>query len=156
MASDFPAFVAKNIGDGTEVFEYLVSSTAGETLIVGDLAYYDTTSDTLKRCGADPALIAGISEVDSTVASTITPNSKIPIRLLSSRAVVGMSSSTTFVDASHTGEVYGIARSAAGHWQVDTSDAVNTRIIVLGGDTTTNTFYVKFIAANLQFDAVAS
>lgn len=155
-ASSFPAYVTQNIGDGTQVFEYPVSAVAGETLTVGELAFYDTTDDRLERCGADPALIAGISEVDSTVASTITPDGKIPLRVLSSRAVVAMASATVYDAATHIGVEYGVVRNGSGYWLVDTSDTSNVRVIVVGGDTVTNTFYVKFLAANLQFDAVAS
>jgi hypothetical protein len=82
MASDFPCHVTEGIEDG-DVQEFAVSTTAGETAAAaGELMYYDTATQTIKRCGADPALIAGIATGPSATARLLTPNNKIPLQLL--------------------------------------------------------------------------
>ena len=52
--------------------------------------------------------------------------------------------------------LYGIARLSSGNWAVDTTDTSNTRVIVKRVDIANGVFYVNFVAANLQFDAIAS
>lgn len=155
MASSFPAEVAQKIDIGSDVQPYTPSQVAGEVFVPGDLVFYDTVNFWMERCGADPALIAGISEVDSEEARVLTEDGKIPVRLLDTSAIVRMASATTPAEA-HVGVAYGIVRDANGHWLVDTADVVNTRVTVVGIDIATGSFYVKFIAANLQFDGIAS
>lgn len=158
MASDFPAYVASEYEHGTEVQEYTPSVVAGEVAAKpGELMFFDTATQTIKRCGADPALIAGISEVTSEDARVLTPNGKIPLRLLKSNALVAMCSATTPAEthvAVATG--YGIARLASGNWAVDIGDTSNTRVFVKRVDIANGIFFVSFQAANLQFDAIAS
>lgn len=156
MASDFAAHVTENIEIATDVQEYTPSATAGETAAAaGELMYFDTADQLLKRCGADPALIAGIAEVVSESAKVLTPNGKIPFRTLRSGAGVRMCSATTLSEA-NVGVAYGIARLASGHWGVDTTDTSATRVVVYRVDTVTNSAFVHFLAGNLQFDAVVS
>jgi hypothetical protein len=158
VASDFPAHVCAEYEHGTEVQEYVPSQTAGETAAKpGELMYYDTADQKIKRCGADPALIAGISEVASEAARVLTPNGKIPLRLLKTNALVRMCSATTPAEthvAVATG--YGLVRLSSGNWAVDTTDVANPRVFVKRVDITNGIFFVTFIAANLQFDAIAS
>lgn len=159
MASDFPAHVCAGHEHGSEVHEYAVSVTAGETAAkAGELMYFDTSTQTIKRCGADPALIAGIFEAgNSDVARLLTPNNKVPLRLLNPNALVRMCSATTPSEAHvavSTG--YGIARLSNGNWAVDIGDTSNGRVWVTKVDIPNGVFYVHFLAANLQFDAVAS
>jgi hypothetical protein len=158
MASDFPAYVTAEYEHGTEVMEFTPSTTAGETAAkAGELMYFDTATQTIKRCGADPALIAGISEVESEKARLLTENGKIPLRLLKPNALVAMCSATTPAEthvAVSTG--YGIVRLSSGNWAVDTGDTGNARVFVVRVDIAKGIFFVKFMAANLQFDAIAS
>lgn len=158
MASDFPAYVAAEYEHGTEVHEFTPSQTAGETAAAsGELMYYDTSDQKIKRCGADPALIAGISEVTSEEARVLTPNGKIPLRLLKPNALVGMCSATTPAET-HIGVAtgYGVVRLSSGNWAVDIGDTSNPRVMVKKIDINKGIFFVNFLAANLQFDAVAS
>lgn len=156
MASDFAATVVENIEIASEVQEYTPSAAAGEIAArPGELMYFDTADQLLKRCGADPSLIAGISEVVSESAKVLTPNGKIPFRLLKPMAGVRMCSATTLSEA-NVGVAYGIARLASGAWGVDTTDTSNTRVIVYRVDVGTNAAYVHFLAGNLQFDAIVS
>lgn len=156
MASDFPACVTAEVEHGSEVLEFIPSQTGGETLAkAGELWYYDTADQKVKRCGADPSLIGGISEVSSEAARVITPDGKIPVRALKSNGLVRMCSATTPAET-HVGVLYGIARLASGNWSVDTGDTSNTRVIVKKVDIPNGVFYVSFVATNLQFDAVAS
>lgn len=156
-AVSFPAHVTAEIEIGSDVQEYAVSTAAGETAAkAGELMYYDTATQTLKRCGADPALIAGIFEAgDSAVARLLTPDNKVPIRLLSAKCVVRMGSQVTPAET-HVGVAYGIVRDASGNWLVDTTDTVNTRVLVQRVDAAAGAFFVRFLPANLQFDAVVS
>lgn len=156
MASDFPAHVAAEYSHGTEVMEFTPSQTAGEVSAkAGELMYYDTSDQKIKRCGADPSLIAGICEGTSESWRTITPNGKIPLRLLKTNALVRMCSATTPAET-HVGVLYGVERLASGNWAVDITDTSNTRVLVKSVDIAKGIFFVTFIAANLQFDAIAS
>jgi hypothetical protein len=153
--SSFPATITEDI-EASSVQEYAVSVTSGETAAAsGELMYFDTSTQTLKRCGADPSLIAGIAEGASATWRLLTPNNKIPLRTLSPRCGVRMCSSTTLSEA-NVGVAYGIVRDANGFWAVDTTDTSNTRVFVYRVDTGANAAFVRFVAANLQFDAIAS
>jgi len=156
MASDFPCNVVAEIQHGSEVLEFVPSQTAGEVAAKpGELMFYDTADQKIKRCGADPALIGGICEGTSELWRVLTPNGKIPLRLLKPNVVVRMCSATTPAET-HVGVLYGIARLSSGNWAVDVGDTSNTRVIVKGVDIGTGAFFVNFVAANLQFDAIAS
>lgn len=154
--SDFPAHVTAEYEHGTEVQEFTPSQTAGEVSAkAGELMYYDTADQKIKRCGADPSLIAGICEGSSEAWRVLTPNGKIPLRLIKTNALVRMCSSTTPAET-HVGQTYGVERLASGNWAVDITDTGNARVIVKGVDIAKGVFFVSFIAANLQFDAIAS
>lgn len=156
MASDFAATVVENIEIASDVQEYTPSATAGEVAAgAGELMYFDTADQLLKRCGADPALIAGVAEVDSEKAKVLTPNGKIPFRVIRSGAGVRMCADTTLSEAD-VGVAYGIKRLSSGHWAIDTTDTSNTRVVVYRVDVAENAGYVHFLAANLQFDAIVS
>jgi hypothetical protein len=157
MASDFPCHVTAYVETGSEVLDFLVSTTGGETAAkAGELMYFDTSTQTLKRCGADPALILGISEVASDFARTITPDNRIPIRVLKPEALVRMCSATTPAETHLLVAGFGIVRLASGNWAVDTSDTSNIRVQVKRIDIAAGAFFVNFTAANLQGDAIAS
>jgi hypothetical protein len=156
MASDFPACVTAEVEHGSEVLEFVPSQVAGETAAkAGELVYYDTATQTSKRCGADPSLIAGISEVASESARVLTPDGKVPLRCLKPNATVRMCSATTPAET-HVGVLYGVVRLSSGNWAVDISDTSNTRVLVVKVDIPAGAFFVKFVAANLQYDAIAS
>lgn len=154
MASDFPAYVASEYESGTEVQEYTPGTTT-DAFVPGSFVFFDTATQLVKLCGADPALIAGISEVNSGDASVLTPNGKVPVRLLKPGAVVALCSATTLSEA-NVGVAYGIAKLASGNWGIDTTDTTATRVVVKRVDTAKNIAFVSFLAANLQFDAIAS
>jgi hypothetical protein len=156
-AKSFPCHVAAEYEAHTEVHEFPVSTVAGEKAAkAGELMFYDTADQRLERCGADPALILGIFEAgDSDVARQLTPDNLVPLRCLKPGALVRMGSAVEPAQ-SHIGNSYGIVRDADGNWLVDTTDAVNTRVIVKKIDVDSGSFFVSFIAANLQFDAIAS
>lgn len=150
----FPAQIARDHNKGSYVEEYTPSQTAGETFGYGDFVFL--AANVVKRCGADPAAITGISEVVSENARVITPNGKVPIRVLNSEAVLSMYSPTVPVEATHLNVAYGIARDANGMWFVDVSDAVNTRVLVVGLDIPNGIWYVKVLAGNLTNDTIVS
>lgn len=149
----FPASIAYNI-DKTVNEEYTPSQTGGETFGYGDFVFL--AANVVKLCGADPAAILGISEVVSQNARLITPNGKVPIRTLTSEAVIAMYSPTIPVEATHLNVAYGIARDGNGMWFVDVADVVNTRVTVVRLDIAGGIWYVKFLAANLTNDGIVS
>lgn len=155
MSSKFPPFFVAG-ADSYRVIGYKVDGAA--TFKAGNLVFFDTATQTLKVCGADPALIAGVSLIDATSAqgaTNIYPGFKGPVAVLSSDIEMGFSSTATPADTD-IGVAYGIVAAADGTWQVDTSDTTNTRVVVTRIDAANGIFYVRFLAANLQFDAVAS
>lgn len=155
-SSSFPASVAYGHHEST-VIDYVPSTDA---IIPGSLVYFDTGTATVKLCGADPSLIAGIAEAGLNTGGSpsgtlpIIASGKMPVRNLRSGCTVALSSPTTLSEA-NVGALYGIVNTS-GIWQLDTTDTTNTRVIVVRVDVKTNTAFVQFIAANLQFDGVAS
>lgn len=155
MATSFP--ITFSVGDNHPlVRNYPVYS--GETFSAGDLVYYDTSG--VRLCGADPALILGIAMTGSADASALLPSAQIPVAILTPDIVCIMSSATTPALA-NLFTAYGLVRTSAGLWRIDTSDTSNTRISVVDYSPHTGVFgqeawMVKFTAANLQGDAVAS
>lgn len=152
----FPAYVTRGEDQHSRVEEFTPGTAAGEVMVVGDFGVWDDANNWLERCGADPALIAGISEVDSEQARVLTASGKIPHRLLEAGVVLCMSSVTVYVEATHRAQEYGITRAAGGQWQVDVAKTgASARVLVIDGDAE-GRWYVTPLAANLQFDAIAS
>lgn len=155
--SDFPAYVTYNEDQGSEVEEYTPGTAAGEQMVVGDLAVWDDSNNWVERCGTDPALILGISEVDSEQARLLTTNGKIPIRVLKSNAVLCFSSATTPVEATHLFQEYGITRNASGRWQVDVAKTgASARVVVRRLDISEGRWYCTVLAEFLQADGIDS
>lgn len=158
MASDFPLTVTAQVEHGSEVMEFTPSQTAGETSAkAGELMYFDTATQTVKRCGANPALILGVAEVVSESARVLTPNGKIPIRILKPNALVRMCSATTPAETHRLTTLgYDITRLSSGAWAVNTASTANPRVQVKEIDIPSGAFFVSFFAANLQGDQIAS
>lgn len=160
MASTFKPQITGNVAGYPEVREYAV--TAAETFQVNELVYMDVATGKILVCGADPALIAGLSGAAAAFGlgtqwpGNIYDGTKIPVTLLRSDTKVFMSSTTTPL-ITHVGNSYGIARTS-NIWQVDIGDTSATRVVVVDIFNTPQQegFLVQFLAANLQFDAVAS
>lgn len=155
MPSSFPAHQAQQHDQSTNL-EYLPSATAGQTLAYGEFVTLSGASAI--RAGADPTVILGISEVDSEKAKTLTPNGKIPIRVLNEATVLCMSSATDPVEATHRNQQYGITRSGTtGFWQVDTAKTGATaRVEVIEVDPTQGKWYVRVIAQYLAAGTIIS
>lgn len=150
----FPARIAYG-HDFTVNEEFTPSATAGETMAYGEIC--TLASNVVKRAGADPASIIGLSEVDSEKAKLITPNGKIPIRVLSEKATLIMGSDTVPVEATHLNQAYGIVRDATtGFWKVDVSDTTNTRVVVVRLNIAEGLWYVRFLGANLADSGIVS
>lgn len=138
--------------------------TSGTAFSAGDLVLYDTTNNGLVRCGADPALIAGIAHQSSANASLYVPNGLVPVSILDASTPVVMALASGTPSDTLIGDAYGIARNADGFWEVDTSDTVATRVTIIdvfpsratsGADPRSfgqTWVVVNFLAANLQFD----
>lgn len=150
----FPPFLG-GPEEPSQLFDFAPDGAA--TFKTGALVYYDTSTKTLKECGADPALIAGVACGDAVPGTGKFPNTtgSIQALVLSPETVVCMASAVA-ADGSHVGTAYGVVKDASGFWAVDTTDVVNTRVVVVREDVTNNVYYVRFLAANLQFDAIAS
>lgn len=158
MATDFPPFVAYNHEDYDVHAVVVGAANAGKA---GTLCVFNTGTNQLDECGADPALILGLMTGPYT-ARTIYPGSKMPVINLSDNVVVGMCSATTPADA-HLQRLYGITKLASGNWSVDTTKAAGTeavpgtaRVKVVKVDISAGIFYCKYLAQFLQGDAVFS
>ncbi len=153
----FPAYVASRIETGTDVQEFTPSQVGGETFIVGDFVVWDAANDWAERAGANPTAILGISEVDSERARVLTPNGRVPIRMLTEKAILALSCTTTLTVAAHLLNEYGITRAAGGQWQLDVSKTGGTaRCVVVAIDIDTQTAYVKMLAEFLDGDGIDS
>jgi len=148
--SSFPARIS--YGHDHTYNASFTPGTSGDAFIPGDLVAYDTSADTVKRCGTNPTSIAGIAEVTSGDAAVITPSGKVPVRILTGGGVVLALSSTTTPTEAMVGDSYGITRSAAGFWQLDTSKTTtSSRMKVVAVDIPTETFFCVPHANLLQF-----
>jgi hypothetical protein len=153
MASNFPAYLAEGVDD-THVAEYPPASDAH--VVPGSLWFYDTSGNDANICGADPDLIAGISEVNSDLAEHITPDGKVPLRVITGpRALLALSSATTPAQ-SHVGDQYGITKAANGNWQLATAKTGgDARVLVHRVDITNGIFFCSVLNDQLQFATVA-
>lgn len=156
---------------GYPVVQQFPVYSGGSAFNAGELVFYDTTNNGVDRCGADPALILGIAHCGSADAS-LYPNSRIPVSILtpSSEIIMSIAGGTNPSDTL-VGDVYGVVRTTVGStsfWEVDLTDTTNTRVVVVGyrpsrltGGAAAlqpgqNFTMVRFLAANLQGDAIAS
>lgn len=150
----FPAQIAYNIDQSTNE-EYTPSQTGGETFGYGD--FVKLVANVAKLCTADPPSILGISEVVSQNARLLTPNGKVPIRVLSNQSVLLMSSLTVPVEATHLNVQYGITRDANGNWQVDVSKTgASARVEVIRLNIPEGLWFVKVIPAYLPNTNIVS
>ena len=158
MSSNFKPQVIGNVDGFPEVRYFPV--TAAQTFQIGELVYHDTSVATLKVCGADPSLIAGVSLADAAFGlgtqwpGNIYGGVSIPVALLKPDTKVFMASATTPA-AAHVGKSYGVVL-ASNVWRVDTTDESNTRVRVLDifNSPQQEGFLVQFLTANLQFSGI--
>jgi hypothetical protein len=154
MASTFHPVVQP--GSAQPVVRHLTCDSAA-TFVAGALVYLDTADGLIKECGADPANILGVAQC-SAAARAIYTGSRIPIQIITPEQIWAMCSSTTPAE-SHLTDAYGIVKST--YWKVDTSDTSATKVHVIdyapkSGEQGQEMFYVRFMAASLQGDAIAS
>jgi len=152
MASDFPAYIASGYED-TEVVAYPIASDAH--VVPGSFWFYDTTGNDANICGADPATIAGLSEIDSAEADDLTPDGQVPLRVIvGSKCRIALASATTPAQ-SHVGDQYGITL-ANGRWRLDVSKTgADARVLVRAVDITNGIFFCQVLNDQLQFAAIA-
>ena len=154
MATLFPAYVAQGYEAGTHVQPFVPAQGANEPFIVGDFVVCTTgESAEVERCGADPVLIAGISEISSEAGRVITPDGKVPVRIITGASVIiAISSTSTPVYATHVGNSYGITRASGGQWQLDISKTTtSSRARVVNVDVVNGIFFVVIHQNVLQF-----
>ena len=115
----------------------------------------------IQLCGADPALIAGLAEVDSAAsigANLIQFGGKVPIRIIrNSQLVLAFASSTTPAE-SHVGDQYGVTRNGSTpfNWLLDTAKTGgDARLLVSAVDITNGIFFCQVLNDQLQFAAIA-
>jgi hypothetical protein len=143
MASLFPGYVVQG-HDFTRVQEYTPSQVAGETFIYGDFTIWDDSNNWAERAGANPTAILGISEVSSEAARVLTPNGRVPIRLLFPGVVIALSSTTTPSIDTHVQNEFGITRASGGQWQLDTSKTGgNARMLVVRVDVDAGIYFCE-------------
>lgn len=140
--------------DGSSVEEY----TPNAAFVKGDFVVKSVEKASVS--GADPAAgtILGISDVDSADAAGLTPNGKVPVRLLTSDAVLRMASSTTPVEVTHLGQEYGITKDGTtGYWLVDVAKTgASARVVVRRLDVAGGIWYVQVLAEFLAADGIDS
>lgn len=149
----FPARVARGI-EQTYVEEFVPATGSDEPFIPGDFVVVSTgESGEVERCAADPVLIAGISEVSSVAAALLTPNGRVPVRILTGAGcILALSCTTTLVHATHVGNSYGITRASGGQWQLDIAKTTtSSRVKVIAIDESSNTAYCVIHQNVLQF-----
>ncbi len=153
MASAFPAYVISGSEKGSNVQDYTPAADAH--VIPGDFWFYDTTGNDANVCGADPSVIAGISETDSDAHDALTPDAKVPLRVITgSGLLLALASATTPADT-HIGDEYGITK-VGDHWLLDTAKTgASARVLVRRVDIPNGIFYVQVLNDQLQFSAVA-
>ena len=151
MASSFPLFVAQG-AEHTVVRNYTPDAT--NVFVPGSLVYYETTGNTMDVCGADPALVAGISEVSSVANALITPDGKVPVRIFTHAGVVLGGASATTPAVSYIGDQVGFTLSGT-TWLVDVAKTTTTsRATVLDVDIANGIFFVllhSHVAAGTPF-----
>ena len=147
MASKFPPFIANN--DKYPRVMYFTPAS-GATFGPNALVVYNTGTDVIDECGADPTSILGLSCTPAS-AKTIVANGKVPVYVLDPDVMVGMSSSTTPAE-SQVMDVFGVEKT--GFWRVDISDTTATRVQIAQIDILNGIFYVRFSATNLQLDQI--
>lgn len=152
MASKFQPFMGSARKD-PQVISF--APEAAQVFLPYALVFYDTADDKIKLCGADPALILGFA-LGSAASKTLSPDGKVPVQVLDPDVIVCMSSPTTPAE-SHVTDAFGILMDATTKfWQADPTDAGNARVHCTRVDIPNGIFYVRFMAANLQLDAIAS
>lgn len=167
MASQFPPFLAHAQAPGSEPRNYEATFLSTDTSQPFEFVFFDTADNNVKECGADPALILGLA-LSNAPASTLLSGraplpyatNKVPVAVLRADTVIGLSSTTTPA-LSFVTRKFGLTKVTAAtgrvFWQCDTSKTAGTaRGVIVDIDITNGIFYVNFLPANLQGQAVVS
>lgn len=148
--SDFPLIYMKN--HNAYDMQYYKPAAAA-TFKAQVLVVLNTGTGEIDECGVDPALILGI--VHSTAAAKFLYDNRVPVAVITSELMVGLSG--VGLIATDVGKDYGIAKNGtSGNWQIDRTETVNTRFHIDEVDIANQIAWGKFLAANLQGDAIAS
>lgn len=153
MATNFAPSPAYHYSpDRVQLFPVL----AGQTFITGALVVY--ASGTITECGADPTSILGIALAPASVglaaAGSIYGGTNIPVFVIDPEDVIVMASATTPVYATHVNTAYGLVKST--NWLIDVSEVTTTSVKAINVSITPERWFVRFDAAKLQFDQIAS
>ena len=158
MSSNFPIryYTGTELGPMNQYF--VPDATNGANIIPGDLVFQNTSDQEIEECGADPALILGIAKgsyADKYLWQNTAGVGRIPVSVLTPAVKIGLCVTGTLA-ASDAGKAYGIVKNASGNLSVDLSETVNTRVTIVEVDVTNQIAWVHFLAANLQYDSIAS
>lgn len=151
MASDFPIVYYTGVEAGP-MNEYFVPDAA-QVITFGELVFQNVSDQEIEECGADPALILGIAQGNS--ADKFLWDGRIPVHVLSSAVLIGLCVTGTLV-AANAGQEYGLVKKASGNWSLDISETTAKRVFVTKVDLLNQLAWVRFLAANLQNDGIAS
>lgn len=155
MTTNFKPNIGGNLSGYPEVRYFTVDPAA--TFEVGELVYWDVNTQTLKVCGTNPALIAGVALASAAFGlgtqwpGNIFGGTAIPVALLKPSTNVFMASSATPA-ITNVGVAYDIQNNT--HvWRVNLGSTGNTRVRVLDFFNTPfqEGVIVNFLEANLQF-----
>lgn len=134
--------------NGMPIPRYEFGEKASSTFTRGALTYLDT-SGRLTECGADPALIMGVSTGAGTNNATDFVGRQVielahPDVLFRAYADRSDAEGTGVLTTASIGKAYGVAKAAAGgYWYIDNQDTTADRMIIWGSwDETAPTAYV--------------
>jgi hypothetical protein len=137
-------------GSRAEVRRYALAS--GSTFEAGALVVLDA-SEEIAECGADPASIMGIANAN---AADVVEAGFIEVTVATANTVfaaTGWDGTAQDTPAkTDLNQSYGVVKDGAASrgWEVDTSDAVNTKVKVVDYDTDRKEFLFKFTSGALQ------
>jgi len=112
MPSEFPAFITYGEGQHSRNEHFLPPADGATELHYGHLVIAAEGAETVARAASPAINVIGLSEVDSSKAKLLTPHGMIPIRLISTGAVIVFSSDTDPVIADHLNSEVGIVYDA--------------------------------------------
>lgn len=158
MASNFPIQYYTAVENGPMNLYFVPAPAA--TFKQAALLVQTTGAGTVDECGADPALILGISKATAAdkwlYGEFGVGTGRVPVSVLTPAVMIGLCVTGTLALANE-GIDYGVTKNASGNWSCDVSKTgAAARFHVVRADVTNQIAWGYFLATNLQADAIAS
>jgi hypothetical protein len=149
MASDFPIQYYTGVERG-QMNEYFTPH-ASAVFPIARLVVMDG-DEVIDECGADPALILGISK--GAAADKWLWEGRVPVSVISSQVEYGLCVGAGTLAATHVNTAVGLAKLASGNWSADLAEGSNTRFHITKVDVTNQIAWGKFISQYVQMDGI--